>query len=1158
MKHILYICCFILITSNLSLQAQSSAENIRFKNLASAQGLPQNTINCVIQDKRGILWFGTSDGLNRYDGYTFKVYKNELGNKKSLSNNYVLSLLQDSKGYIWVGTYGGGLNRFDPNTEEFVRFEHKKDDPSSLAHNDVRSIYEDKDGIIWICTYGGYFNSFNPKTNIFTQYKNLEAIAPANPYRLFYLTPDADRGFWLSSEQGLFYFDKKNKRFTKAFKIQPPDIKGVANNFIYSMTRDRRQPHILWLCTYRFGLIKFNTRTEKIEKRWESDPKNPQKLNSGSVWSIHQDKNDNYWVGTGKGLHLFNPKTDRFIRFLPNEYDDKSIAGENIQKVFEDKAGTIWLCTFDHGISYFNPYLDNFIHYDKIEPDKVNRIGTFCEDKAGNIWIGMGRGKAGLARFDRKRNTFELFKHDPNNPQSIASNTINVLLADVDDGSLWVGTIGAGLDHYDPKTQTFEHFPPQPTQPRTGKVIIQNNPHIGSLFQDPTQPDSIWVGTRGSGLFLFNKKSKKYIKHYNAYSKLKGPKITHNTVIDITKDYKGNLWVATRKGLTRIDLKQDTTFKFVHSSEDLTSISNNYVVSLHIDKNNILWIGTRNGLNRLDLKEYYQGKTLFKHYTTQQGLPNDVIHKIVADKKGDLWLSTNKGLSLFNKQNQSFKNYDQQDGLQADEFATGSGLITKDGAVLMGGMNGFNLFYPERLQVNNYKANILLTDFQIFNKSVSVTKEGLLKHPIWATDTIELSHQDNVISFEFAALNYIYPQHNTYSIMMENFDRDWRYIGNKNFETYTSLPAGTYIFRIRTFNNDQVLSDKETKLVIIVHPPWWETTWFRLSAALFIIALLVTGYRFRINIIKRQKRVLEHLVKKRTSELRETNEELQQTNEELQTTLTQIKKQSEMIQEFNENITESINYAKVMQTNMLPSLGEIRRYLSESFIFYRPRDVVSGDFYWFTPLGESGKGAARNADKVILVVGDCTGHGVPGAFMSIKGAVLLNQIINLQGITSPEAILHELDRNIHYALNQDKTSNRDGMDIGILLIDFKQRQLEFAGAKNNLLYIHEGCLYETKGHMLSVGGYPEYKRTFEKVTLPLVPNTHYYLTSDGYTDQFGGPQGKKFLRSRFKSLLLDMHMLPMEEQSTIIQNTFTHWKLDQEQIDDILVMGFTL
>ena len=1138
-------------------QAQSPTQNIKFKNLTSAEGLPQNTINCVIQDKQGMLWFGTSDGLNRYDGYRFKVYKNELGNKNSLSNNYVISLLQDRKGHIWIGTYGGGLNRFDPDTEKFVRFEHDKNNPASLAHNDVRSLYEDKEGIIWICTYGGYFNSYNPKTNIFTQHTNVESVKPRKPYRLFSATPDADKGFWLCSEHGLFYFDKETKSYTQAFKVQPPRIKGYANNFTYSATFDRNKPHMLWLCTYAFGLIQFNTRTKKIEKRWEPDPTNPNKLR-GQVWSIHQDKQNRYWLGTARGFLFFDPQTDQFIRYLPDPYNKSSISGSNIQKVFEDKAGTIWLCSFDRGISHFNPYLDNFVHYDKIEPEKVNRVGSFCEDTAGNIWIGMSRGSVGLARFDRKQQAFKLFKNNPNNPKSIASSTINTLLADVD-GSIWIGTIGSGLEHYNPKTQIFEHFPPQLPQSRTQTSIVQNSPHIGSLFQDATQPDSIWIGTRGSGLFLFDKKSKTYIKHYNAYTNIKGPKITHNTVIDIIKDYRGNLWIATRKGLTRLDLQQDTTFQFVQKTEHLTSISNNYVTSLHLDKDKMLWIGTRNGLNRLDLKAYYdQGKALFTHYTTQQGLPSNLIHKIIEDKKGNLWLSTNKGLSCFQRQGQSFKNYDEQDGLQANEFATGSGLVTKDGAILMGGINGFNLFYPERLQINNYKAHILFTDFQILNKSVPVTKKGLLKRPIWATDTLELSYKDNVFSFEFASLNYIYPAQNTYAIMMENFDPDWRYIGNKHFETYTSLPAGTYTFRVRTYNNDQVLSDKEAQLVIIVHPPWWETTWFRLSAILIIIALLVIGYRLRINSIKKQKRVLKHLVKKRTSELRETNEELQQTNEELQTTITQVKKQNKLIQEFNENITESINYAQVMQNNMLPSLKEIKKYLSESFIFYQPRDVVSGDFYWFTPLGEESKGGVHNADRVLLVAGDCTGHGVPGAFMSIKGAVLLNQIVNLQGITSPEAILHALDHNIHDALNQDTTNNRDGMDIGILLIDFKAQQLEFAGAKNNLLYIHEDSLHEVKGSMLPVGGYPEYKREFKKVTLPLNPDTHYYLTSDGYTDQFGGPYGKKFLKSRFKSLLLDMHKLPMEEQNTVLQKTFSDWKQDHDQIDDILVMGIAL
>lgn len=1158
MKYIFNIFCFILITSNSFLSAQSPINKIRFNNLNAAKGLPQNTINCVIQDKKGMLWFGTSDGLNRYDGYTFKVYKNELGNKNSLSNNYVLSLLEDSKGYIWVGTYGGGLNRLDPDTDTFVRFQKDRNNPNSLFHDDVRNIYEDKEGILWICTYGGDFNSYNPKTQTFRHYNNTSDIEPADPYRLYSAVPDKDKGFWLCGEQGLFYFDKRKKRYTKIFKIQPPKLKKLVNNFIYDAKFDKNQPHILWLCTFTFGLIQFNTLTDKIEKRWVKEPGNPNTLNSGSVWSIHWDKNNHYWVGTRDGFHHFNPKTGKFIRYLPNAFDKHSIAGRNIQKVFEDNAGTIWLCTFDRGISSFHPYLNNFTHYNEIEKNQTNRVGAFCEDKDGKIWIGMGRGTVGLACFDRKKRTFQLFKPDPNNPQSIASKTVNTLLADVD-GTIWIGTIGAGLDHYNPKTKTFEHFPPD--KKRTG--IYQNSPHIGSLYQDPTKPDELWVGTRGSGLFLFDKKSKTYVKRIVNRKKVKGPKITHNTVIDITKDHKGHLWVATRKGLNHINLKTTKITQFLHSSEDLTSLSGNYVTSLHVDKQQVLWVGTRNGINRLDLKQYYQGNTEFKHYNTKHGLPNDVIHSIVEDKQGHLWLSTNNGISRFDKQKQSFKNYDEQDGLQAKEFATGGGLTTRDGTILMGGVNGFNIFSPNNLKTNNYKPRVILTDFQIFNQSVPVTKNGILKQPIWATDTIELSHEENVISFEFAALSYIFPEHNTYTIKMEKFDKDWRFIGRKNFETYTSLPAGTYVFRIKSSNNDGIMSDKETKLVIIVHPPWWETWWFRISLSLFVIGLLITGYRIRITAIKKQKRLLEAQVKERTFEIRETNEELQQTNEELQTTLSQVKEKNVLIQEFNENITESINYAQIIQNDMLPSQKEIKHYLPESFIFYQPRDVVSGDFYWFATIEDEGEKAIattpqKNADKIIMVVADCTGHGVPGAFMSIKGAVLLNQIVNFQGITSPEAILQELNQNIRYSLSQDKTSNRDGIDIGIVLIDFKKQQLEFAGAKNSLLFIQEGRLYEIKGHILPVGGYHEYPRNFEKKVIPLTPNTQYYLTSDGFTDQFGGPQGKKFLKSRFKSLLLDMHQLPMQEQYQIVQKTFLDWKGNLEQVDDILVMGITI
>ena len=813
-----------------TLSAQAVLQDLTFINLTSTQGLSQNTVNCMLQDRQGFLWFGTANGLNRYDGYQFKVYQNELNNENSLSDNYVVALHEDRNGHIWVGTFGGGLNKFNPITEEFVRYQHREEDKHSIASNDIRAFYEDEEGRLWLGLYGGAFSYFDPVTQQFKQFPpNTKRNFPETSRVLAFL-PEGKQGFWVGTMRGLFYFDRQKKAFTEHFWVHKHQCKNL-KNMVYSMFRDRVNPHILWLCTFHAGLLKFDTHKRQITGRWEANPIAPNTLKTNTVMSFYQDKQGTYWVGTQKGFYQFNPGTNSFKLYPSDPKDARKIAGNNIQRIFEDKAGTLWLCSFKRGVSAFNPYLRNFIYYPLLEKN-ISQVSSFCEDQEGNIWFGNKGGNLGLACINRQSQTLKTFKSDPNNAHSLAANDVNILLPDID-GTIWIGTFGQGLEHYDPKTGIFKHYPATIQDTVKGRL---HGPHIGALYQDKQQAQALWVGTRGHGLFKFDKKRQKFIKSYTHKKRYNGTKLSHPTIIAITKDYQGNVWLATRVGLSRLNPRKDVFTNYLHLVSDSTSISNNYISALHIDQNNILWIGTHNGLNRLDLKEAYQGKVVFKHYTTKQGLPNNIIHKIIEDTAGKLWLSTSKGLSCFDKTKEVFKNYDEQDGLQGNEFSTNSGLLTKDGAILMGGTNGFNLFYPEKIKQNKYMPPVVFTGFRINKKA----REFSIKmESIWATDTVELSYKDKIFSVEFAALNYILPAKNTYAVLMENVDQNWRYIGHKRLVTYTDLEPGTYRLRVKTANNDGVWSKKEAHLVIIIHPAWWQTWWFKL---IIICLLLVAGY----------------------------------------------------------------------------------------------------------------------------------------------------------------------------------------------------------------------------------------------------------------------------------------------------------------------------
>lgn len=874
------------------LQAQSVLQNIKFTRFTAGQGLSQNTVHGIIQDKKGVLWFATADGLNRYDGYGFKIYRSEIGNPNSLSNNYIVRIYEDRAGHIWLGTLGGGLNRFDPDTETFVRYQHDKNDSTTISSNTIRGIYEDNQGIIWIGTYGGGLNCLDPKTQKITRFPYVKKTGKPNPEGIWHVIGSNHQGLWLATTTGLYYFDKLQGKYTRHAYTLKSKQTGFKNR-IFHLVPDRHNSDILWLCTIHCGLIKFNTKDWCIEERFEHDPANESSISHNSAFCFYQDDNGNSWVGNRKGFHLFDPATKKFTHLFHNPKDKNTISGNNVQVIFPDNAGTIWLGTYDGGISSFTPHLDNFMHYANIEPEVNSRTGSFAEDLQGNIWIGMGRGKIGLAKLNRKNKTIDTFQPERDNPGSIGGSTVNTLMADVD-GSLWVGFLRKGLDQYDPKTGVFTHYPPK----RPKGLIIQPN-HVGALYQNGSKPDIIWIGGRGEGLLRFDKRTRQFkVYLYNKGYTVLNP--GQNTIINIVQDHKGNLWLATRGGLRHFNPKTEVFTNYLHSEDNLQSLSHNYVTSLYIDKHQTLWIGTRYGLNKLNLNDFYQGKPKFKWYTTKDGLSNNVIHKVVEDRQGFLWLSTNKGLIRFDPTTTECTHYSESNGLQGNEFATGSGLVTRDGAILMGGANGFNLFYPRNINKNTYNANVLITDFQVFNKSVPVTKKGKLRRPVWATDTIELSYKDKVISFEFAALSYIAPEKNTYKIKLENFDNDWRFLGTKHSETYTNLPAGTYIFRVKAANNDGVWSSTETCLTVIVYPPFWRTNTFYALMVILLILLVAGMIRWRTRTLKKQKKILEYKVDKRTEEIKMQAEELKTQTEEITSQAEELKKINEQLVELDD------------------------------------------------------------------------------------------------------------------------------------------------------------------------------------------------------------------------------------------------------------------
>ena len=423
-------------------------------------------------------------------------------------------------------------------------------------------------------------------------------------------------------------------------------------------------------------------------------------------------------------------------------------------------------------------------------------------------------------------------------------------------------------------------------------------------------------------------------------------------------DKDGTLWVGTESGVDKI-IEQNRFKVFKNIADDPNSIPQGIVRTIFEDSEGILWIGTKGSLNRFD-----RSSESFVRYSESDGLPNDVIMGILEDSQKNLWISTNRGLSKFNKISGEIRNYDVRDGLQSNEFLVGSYLKAYDGEMFFGGINGFNAFYPEKMKVNPHIPNIVITGFRIFNDEIQ------LDSAISEKRVIHLTWRDYSFSFDFVALDYIFPEKNQYAYMMEGFENKWNVVGTRRFASYTNLPPGTYTFKVKGSNNDEVWNEKGVDLKVIIHPAFWQTQWFKVLVVGLIAFAVYWVYRQKVKRIKAQKEELERLVKIRTAEVVQQKEELE--------------KQRDHIAEQKQEITDSIIYAKRIQRATLPTAVEIEGHVNDHFIFLKPKDIVSGDFYWVT-----------NQDGYfIIVAADCTGHGVPGAFMSMLGVSFLSKIVN--------------------------------------------------------------------------------------------------------------------------------------------------------------------
>lgn len=838
-----------ILLAGLCVDAYSQKQVLRFEHLETSQGLSQSNVICILQDAKGFMWFGTRDGLNKYDGYGFTVYRNDPQNKNSLSHNTVEALAEDSQGNIWIGTNGGGLNKFDPSKGKFTRYIHDDKDSGSISGNLVRgnAMMIDSEKNLWIGTSTG-LNKLAPNSNRFVHYMhsddNPQSISN-NDIRA--ICEDRRHNLWIGTEHGgLNLLNKKQQSFS-IFMHDQNDTSSLSSDAVRSIFADSKNR--LWAGTQGSGLNLLLDPAGKKFRHFQKDINNARSLSHNTVITVAESPEGQIWVGTENGgLNVLDPATGYFTRYMHDDIDRTSLNHNSIYCIYPDRNKDMWIGTFGGGANIVSRDANKFVTYHHTTSENSlshNNILNIFEDSKNNLWIGTDGG--GLNLFDRKTGTFTHFMHSDKNKNSICGNYVLEVFEDPKQ-NLWIGTWGDGLTVFNRKKNSYKHYR---NNPADSASISSNN--CWMVFQDSRS--DIWVGTKGGGLNLYDPVKDNFI-HFRKDASNPGS-ISSDFLTELFEDTKGNFWVGTDgEGLNLFDRKTRQFTHFTHS-EAQNSLTSNIITCIFEDTRSNLWIGTDDGLNKLDRNTHH-----FSHYLTTDGLPNNFIHGILEDSTGNLWISTNKGLSKFDPAKKLFENFTVADGLQADEFKQ-SRCKTRSGTMYFGGVNGFNEFEPAKIKSISFDPSLVITGFRLFNKDVPISDDpsvSPLQKSITETKKVTLSYSNSVISIEFASLNYTIPEKKKYEYMLEGSDSKWNDIGTSRVATYTNLAPGNYTFKVRGLNNDGNWSHVITSFDLTITPPFWQTWWFRLLIILIVAGSAVGFHQVRMKVVNKQKRKLEEQV----------------------------------------------------------------------------------------------------------------------------------------------------------------------------------------------------------------------------------------------------------------------------------------------------------
>ena len=1052
--------------------------------------------------------------------YNFKNYNIEQG----LPQSQVLAIYQDHNGVMWFGTNGGGAGKFDGNKFATIS------DNDGLINNIVFSIVENhKKELVFgtskgISVYNGLkFKNYNEKNNLTNSW-------------VFKVLQDGDKT-WIGTQEGVYILQGEKIRRFSFDKIL--DKASVFSIFIDSKKK-------IWFGTINNGAICYDQSNNTFTHFNTSNG-----LQGNLVFSFEENKEQEVLIGTVTGVNIVDSKNViRNCDYIPRQFYvafrsmlisskneqwfgsadiglyrysgaylrsfnlTNGLTNNSLMCIFEDRENNIWIGTDGSGVYKFLG--EQFTSYSKKDGLPEDYVNAVAQSKSGAYWVALRN--SGISKIENGTTTN--YKFDRANQNAIPDNDILTILP-LDDGRLFLGTRDGLCIYENGKFKTFD-----------GNNF--RHKYILSLFEDSKK--NIWIGTN-DGLFTYSNGVITDVKYANA---MKQSEIDFS-IFCIIEDKNNDIWAGTEHGVLKLEKGNVTYFN------DKNNFISRRISSAAIDGNKNLWFGTEEGLYSYDYKS-------FSKISQRNGLSSNNIWFIQTDNNNRLIIGLNTGIDMLNltsyyNKKISIQHFGKDDGLLSLENNFNASYKDKDGRILIGTISGLEIYDPKFDKKNSIEAITSINQVKLF-----FGQEDILKYSKGVDSTsllpktLLLPFNKNHVTFQFIGISLTAPEKVMYQYKLEGLaNDDWTPPTSKTEATYSSLPPGQYKFLVKAMNNDGLWNTEPVTYEFTISPPWYNTWWFYTICVITLISGIWLYNFIHTKKLIADKQKLEKTVDERTHELREEKEKVESINKE-------VIEQKTIIEHHNIEIMDSIKYAKNIQEALLPSLSEIGSLFTESFVLYMPKDIVSGDFYWF----------AKQGDTRFIAAVDCTGHGVPGAFMSIVGNTLLNEIVNEKKITAPGDILLELHKGVKIALNQNakEFERRDGMDITLCAFNSNSNEIQYAGANRPLWIYRKDKNYELeiiKATKSPIGGLElEESRVYQNHIVNVNEGDCLYLFSDGYADQFGGPKGKKFMLTNLQKILLENVQKPMNVQKENLTNAFMDWKIDAEQIDDVLVIGIKI